>query len=191
MDQIDRVLRKYAAEGDDTKDKLYGASFVVTDRNGVIYSGSSGRISSEPSARPFTDKSFSWVASLTKLVTSTALLQLVENGKITLDQDLRPIVPYFAEVRILEGFDENSKPVTRENKDPITLRQLLTHTAGFAYEFSDSKVLKWSRQQGRQVWRVQWSVEEISTPLRFTPGSSWGYGVNTDWAAIVNTSFAP
>ncbi|KAM3541215.1 hypothetical protein ARSEF1564_005840 [Beauveria bassiana] len=185
MDKIDRVLYKYAAEGHDTKDKVYGASFVVTDRNGVVYSGSSGRISAETSSAPFTDKSFSWVASLTKLLTATALLQLVEDGKLTLDQDLRPVVPYLAEVQILVDFDDKDKPVMEENKNPITLRQLLTHTAGFSYEFADPLLLKWSRQQKRPVWRMSWSREEVSTPLRFAPGESWGYGVNTDWAGLV------
>ena len=89
---------------------------------GVVYSGSSGRISAETSSAPFTDTSFSWVASLTKLLTSTALLQLVEDGKLTLDQDLRPIVPYLAEVQILVDFDDDNKPVMEENKNPITLR---------------------------------------------------------------------
>ncbi|ATY64310.1 Beta-lactamase transpeptidase [Cordyceps militaris] len=184
MDKIDRVLYKYAAEGQDTKDKVYGASFVVTDRNGVVYSGSSGRIAADTSAPPFTDQSFTWVASLTKLLTATALLQLVEDGKLTLDQDLRPVVPYFAEVPILVDFDENDKPVMEENKDPITLRQLLTHTSGFSYEFADPTLLKWSRQQKRPVWRMSWSREEVSTPLRFPPGASWGYGVGTDWAGL-------
>lgn len=63
--------------------------------------------------------------------------------------------------------------------------QLLTHTAGFSYEFADPTLLKWSRQQKRQVWRMRWSREEVSTPLRFPPGESWGYGVNTDWAGLV------
>lgn len=87
-----------------------------------MYSGSSGRISSDTSAAPFTDRSFSWVASLTKLLTSTALLQLVEDGKLTLDQDLRAVVPYLAEVQILVDFDDNDKPVMEKNKNPITLR---------------------------------------------------------------------
>lgn len=180
--------------------------FILTSGLGVLYSGSSGRISSETASRPFSDQSFTWVASLTKLLTTTACLQLVEKGKLTLDQDLRPIVPYFAEVAILVDFDENKKPIMEENKNPITLRydvsrlkgrngvismtnsryrQLLTHTAGFSYEFADPLLLKWSRQQGREVWRMKWSREEVSTPLRFAPGESWGYGVNTDWAGLV------
>lgn len=89
---------------------------------GVVYSGSSGRISAETSSAPFTDRSFSWVASLTKLLTSTALLQLVEDGKLTLDQDLRPIVPYLAEVQVLVDFDDDNKPVMEQNKNPVTLR---------------------------------------------------------------------
>lgn len=72
-----------------------------------------------------------------------------------------------------------------DSKANTRYSQLLTHTAGFGYEFADPLILKWSRQQGRAVWRMKWSREEVSTPLRFPPGESWAYGVNTDWVGLV------
>lgn len=112
-------------------------------------------------------------------------MQLVERGLITLDEDLRPKIPYFQTVQILTGFDDNDKPIMENNTKPITLRHLLTHTSGFSYEFADPKLLKWSRQQGNKVSRVHWSVKEISTPLRHEPGELFTYGVSTDWAGLV------
>lgn len=112
-------------------------------------------------------------------------MQLVEQGVISLDEDLRPKIPELKEVKILLEFDVDDKPVFQENTKPITLRQLLTHTAGFAYEFTDATLLKWCRADGRNVRQISWSKKEITTPLRFEPGEFWGYGVNTDWVGQV------
>ena len=96
-------------------------SFANTDL-GVIYSGSSGRIDFPETSAHFTDKSFSWIASLTKLLTSTCVLQLVEQKKLTLDEDLRPKIPEFRDAKILVGFNDDKQPVMEENPNPITLR---------------------------------------------------------------------
>lgn len=122
---------------------------------------------------------------MTKFLTSVCAMQLVEQGLLGLDQDLRPLIPEFRDAQILVEFDDDDKPVMRDNTKPITLRQLLTHTAGFGYEFADPTLLKWSRQQGRDVRRVLWTRQEVTTPLRSEPGETWSYGVNTDWAGLV------
>lgn len=139
MSKVDHLLGQFTATGSDTKDKILGAAFVVTDKNGIsiehlccvqpfadrqlgiIYSGSSGRIDFPETSAPFTDKSFSWIASLTKLLTSTCVLQLVEQKRLTLDEDLRPKIPEFRDAKILVGFKDD-KPVMEENTNPITLR---------------------------------------------------------------------
>ena len=150
----------------------------------MVYSGSSGRIDFPVDSAPFTEKSFTWVASLTKLITSTCVMQLVEWGQVTLDEDLRGRVPELQTVRILREFDDNDKPVFEDNTNPITFRMLLSHTAGFSYEFADPVLLKWARADGRNVSKVFWTRKELTTPLRFAPGESFGYGVNTDWAGF-------
>ncbi|KHN97730.1 Beta-lactamase/transpeptidase-like protein [Metarhizium album ARSEF 1941] len=175
MNRLDDILRRYTVQGEeDTKDKLLGAA------------GSSGRLDLDPKSPPFTEKAFTWAASLTKLATSISVLQLVERGQLDLDADLRPLIPELRQARILRGFDDDDKPVIEANTRPITMRQLLTHTSGFSYEFSDPVLLQWSRTQpNRHVTRLQWSKLEVTTPLRFAPGESWGYGVGLDWAGQV------
>lgn len=127
-----------------------------------------------------------WVASLTKLATTISVLQLVEQRKLDLDADVRPLVPELREAKILRGFDRDDNPVYEENTRPITLRQMLTHTAGFSYAFADPVLIKWSQATpGRNLSRIQWSRSEITTPLRFAPGEAWGYGVGLDWAGQV------
>ncbi|KAG5989816.1 hypothetical protein E4U43_004426 [Claviceps pusilla] len=186
MNRLDDILRRYTLDGEETAGKITGAAFVVTGKNGIIYSGSSGRLGLDAKSPPWTDKTLTWAASLTKLVTTIALMQLVEQGKLHLDADTRPLVPELRDAKILRGFDAHDKPVYEENTQPITLRQLLTHTAGFSYEFCDPVLLKWSRlTPGRDISHIHWSRREITVPLRFAPGEGWLYGVGLDWAAQV------
>ncbi|OAA44245.1 Beta-lactamase/transpeptidase-like protein [Metarhizium rileyi] len=186
MNKLDDILRRYTVQAEDTKDLLLGAAFVVTGRDGTIYSGSSGRLDLDPRSPIFTDKTFTWVASLTKLATTISVLQLVQRGQLTLDADVRHLVPELQKAKILREFDDDGKPVIEANTKPITMRQLLTHTSGFSYEFADPVLLQWSRTQpDRDVSRLQWSKLEVTTPLRFAPGEGWGYGVGLDWAGQV------
>ncbi len=106
------------------------------------------------------------IASMTKLITSVAVLQLVEKDLIDLDQDLSPILPKMASIPILT----NEKELI-EGKDPITLRQLLTHTSGFGYFFTDSLLATHDR--------TDWNYEDL--PRRFESGTEFLYGTSTDW----------
>lgn len=90
---------------------------------GVTFQGSAGRIDTPVDAPKFGTDSFTWVASLTKLVTVTCLLQLVEKNAVSLDEDIRPLVPELGRMQILKGFD-GEKPVLEDNVKPITLRSV-------------------------------------------------------------------
>lgn len=113
----------------DTKDKLAGAAFIVVSKEGVLYQGAAGYVSlPEPSSssppRPFSvSRSFTWIASMTKIFTSTCVLQLVERGLIALDDDVRSIVPELGQMQILVGFEPQSgRPILVDNTKPVTLR---------------------------------------------------------------------
>lgn len=127
------------------------------------------------------------MASLTKLATSLCVMQLVEAGRLHLDADLRPLVPELRDARILHGFDAAGRPVCEDNTAPITMRQLLTHTSGFAYDFTDPVLRRWSSlaTPGYSPSRPRWSRAEITTPLRFAPGQAWAYGTGLDWAGQI------
>ncbi|KAG6063730.1 hypothetical protein E4U32_000977 [Claviceps aff. humidiphila group G2b] len=186
MSRLDDILRRYTLDGEETAGKITGAAFVVTDKNGTIYTGSAGRLDLDPKSGPWTDKTLTWAASLTKLVTTVAIMQLVEKHRLSLDQDVRPLVPELQDARILRRFDEHDKPIYEVNNQPITLRQLLTHTSGASYEFSDSVVTKWARTMpDRDLSRIQWSRQEITNPLRFGPGEAWSYSAGLDWAGLL------
>lgn len=91
---------------------------------GPVYSGAAGRIDFDPAARLFAGDSFTFVASLTKLITTTCLMQLVERALIGLDDDVRWRVPELATLQILRGFDADDAPILDDNVKPVTLRQV-------------------------------------------------------------------
>ena len=80
--------------------------------------------------RPVTVDSFFWQASQTKLMTVVCIMQLVEKGLITLDEDITRILPEASDVKILEGFDDDGNPILKERKNPITLRFVEMCTGG-------------------------------------------------------------
>lgn len=88
----------------------------------MLYEGAAGRLTSEANSPEFTTGSFSWVASMTKIVTTTCVMQIVEKGLLTLDDDVRPLVPLLAGAKILRGFVGADVPYLEENTAPITLR---------------------------------------------------------------------
>ncbi|MEO7653573.1 MAG: serine hydrolase domain-containing protein, partial [Bryobacteraceae bacterium] len=100
-------------------------------------------------------------------------MQLVESGKLTLDEPVAKHFPEFANLQVLTGFDQRTgAPVLRQAGRPILLRHLLTHTSGFAYDTWNEKLLRYSKQAGR--------TNELA-PLLFEPGAQWDYGTSTDW----------
>lgn len=89
---------------------------------GFLYSGAAGRIGLDAGSAAFTTDSFTWIASMSKIVTSACVMQLVEQGLIDLDEDVRPRFPPMQTVQILRGFKEDGEPILEENTLPITLR---------------------------------------------------------------------
>jgi CubicO group peptidase (beta-lactamase class C family) len=155
---------------------------------GLIYQGSAGRIRQPVESPAFATDSVTWMASMTKLVTATCVMQLVDRGLIKLDDDVRPLVPRLAKMQILEGYTsegEDGKPILRDNPHPITLRHLLTHTTGLPYDIIIPDIMRWSQHVGRTVNNLSWTLDGFDTPLLFAPGEGWCYGTSIDWAGQV------
>ena len=126
--QIDDVLR----QGVDAGDAAGVVALAATDK-GLLYEGAAGLRALDQTAAMTPDTVFR-IASMTKAITSVAAMQLVEQGKLRLDEPVPSIDPTLATPQVLEGFDASGVPKLRPAKRPITLRHLLTHTAGFGYE---------------------------------------------------------
>jgi CubicO group peptidase (beta-lactamase class C family) len=147
-----------------------GVVVAVVDRNGVLYNeafGKSRTIGNTPMAK---DTIFN-MASMTKPVTSIAIMTLVEEGKLKLDDDVAKYVPKWKNPLVISKFNEaDATYETRPAKRPITIRHLLTHTSGIGYGFSSptlTKIMAKTKQT------------ELDLPLLFDPGESWAYGAST------------
>jgi len=120
------------------------------------------------------------IASMTKAVTCVAAMQLVEQGKLKLEEPVPNIDPALGSPQVLEGFDAAGAPKLRPAKRPITLRHLLTHTAGFSYEIWDPNTVRYVKTSGMPSM-ASGKVAALRMPLVFDPGDRWEYGINIDW----------
>jgi CubicO group peptidase (beta-lactamase class C family) len=175
---IDQVLRRATDAGE-----IPGvAAAVATDRE-VIYQGAFGkRDLSRP--QPMTIDSVFWIASLTKAITSVAAMQLVEQGKLSLDGPIATALPELAGPQVLEGFDaDDGAPKLRPARNPITLRQLLTHTAGFCYDGFNREMATYLAKTGTPGI-VTCKRAALEVPIMTDPGTRWEYGINIDLVGL-------
>jgi CubicO group peptidase (beta-lactamase class C family) len=127
-------------------------------------------------------------------MTTIAVMQCVERKLLDLDQDVSTTwLPEFQEIDILLRIEEdangNKTPITKKSRNPITLRNLLNHSSGLAYEFTHPKLEAWRRwtnstNDGRKLSRSTHISEALRVPLIFEPGTSWIYGYGIDWAGL-------
>lgn len=173
--KADTILKDAVARGD-----VPGVVAVATDRKGQTYEGGFGkRVLGE--ATEMTPDTVAWIASMTKAVTGAAAMQQVERGKLGLDTPAKSVLPALGNVGVLEGFDAGGKPKLRKAKRDITLRHLLTHTAGFGYDIWNADLAKYQESEG-VPGIISCQDKALTTPLLFDPGERWYYGINIDWA---------
>ncbi|KAK1997654.1 beta-lactamase [Colletotrichum falcatum] len=121
------------------------------------------------------------LASVTKLFTTIAALQLVERGILFLDQDVSKHVPALAEKAVLTGFTESGSPIEVPRKNPVTLRHLLTHSAGNSYDFLSDATREWQSFHNIKPTRGSTVEERFGYPLDYEPGEGWAYSSSLDW----------
>jgi CubicO group peptidase (beta-lactamase class C family) len=173
-ENIDVLLKGSVANGD-----VPGVVATATNRDETIYEGGFGeRVLG--SGQSMTPDTVLWIASMTKAITGMAAMQQVEQGKLELDNPASDVISYLGEVEVLEGFDDAGQPITRAPKRPITLRHLLTHTAGFSYEFWNESIIRYQEAKGIPQL-ITCENAALKTPLLFDPGERWDYGINMDW----------
>src|SRR4051812_31883191 len=149
-----------------------GVVALVTDRERVLYQGAFG-VADVATGRPLTADALFRIASMTKAITSVALMQLVEQGRLGLDDPAEKYLPELVGLKVFESFDAATgayklRPASR----PATVRHFLTHTSGLAYPFT-SAIWRDFRPDAGETY-------PFGGPLLFDPGERWHYSTSTD-----------
>jgi methyl acetate hydrolase len=148
---------------------------MAVDVNRVLYSGAFGKRDAASNVAVNGDSIFQ-IASMTKPITAVAAMQLVEQGKVTLDEPVAKFLPKLANPQVLTGFTATGEPMLRPAKTAITLRHLLTHTSGISYPTWHAAMAKYAQKGDIGPTSIAPVV-----PLMFEPGTSWQYGYSADW----------
>ncbi|KAK1751220.1 acyltransferase LovD [Echria macrotheca] len=172
---------------------LPGAVLLAKDKSGKInFTKSLGHASLSPTTpRPMTPQSLLFLASMTKLPTTLAILQLIQKPRsleLTLDTDITPYLPSLAAQPILTGFSSVSgEPILTPRTKPILLRHLLTHTSGCGYPFLSPSLARYASFYGQPIPSRDTSsvAARFDYPLLFEPGMGWEYGSGIDWAGVL------
>ena len=163
--------------------KIPAVAAVVAKADKIIYQGAFGKRDMTSGINVTPDSIFA-IASMTKAITSTAALQLVEQGRLKLDEPVSKHIPQFAMLQVLEGYDAGGKPKFRRPRAAVTLHHLLTHTSGFCYDTWSGEMAEYEKHGGAAPTGVAPFV-----PLMFDPGKRWHYGYSTDWVGkLVETA---
>ncbi|KAJ6109266.1 hypothetical protein N7486_001500 [Penicillium sp. IBT 16267x] len=165
---------------EDQKSGIPGTTVVVVGKDGnELFAHSAGKRGTGSKDNMTLDNIF-WIASCTKMLVGVACMQLVEQGILELDDGAQTerLCPELKSLKVLrpDGSFE-------EKKRAITLRMLLSHTAGFGYTFFNERLRQWSYPVGMDEFSGR--IEDMKLPLLFQPGEGWEYGeVGIDWAGI-------
>jgi methyl acetate hydrolase len=149
-----------------------GVVALITDRDHVLYQGAFG-VADVATGRPLTSDAMFRIASMTKPVTSVAMMQLVEQGRIGLDDPAEKYLPELVGLKVIESFDATTgdyrlRPAAR----PPTVKHFLTHTSGLAYPFTSAIWRDFKPRNGETY--------AFGGPLLFDPGERWHYSTSVD-----------
>ena len=159
---------------------LAGAVCQIVDRDGTRYSRAFGHADAA-TGEPMREDTLCQIASMTKAIVSVGAMQLVEQGRLSLDAPIGEVLPELADPQVITGFGADGAVQTRAAVRPLTLRHLLTHTSGLGYAFVQPDVLRYFQSVGMPG---AGTLDSLRMPLLFDPGEAWEYGVSTDWAGL-------
>jgi methyl acetate hydrolase len=166
-ESIDETMRRAVERGD-----VPGVVVMAADRKRVFYQGAFG-VADIGEGRPLRTDSLFRIASMTKAITSTAALQLVEQGRFAIEDPVEKYLPEFAKLSVFESFDAATGAYrVRPARTSVTVRHLFTHTSGLAYGFTDPTIRDFKPRAGEDY---------PVGPLLFEPGERWLYSTSTDW----------
>lgn len=144
----------------------------------------SAGVRSMDSAAPMNESTIFFIASMTKAVTALAAMQLVDRGRLSLDDEVAKYVAYFEDIKVLDGFDSRGQPILREPSRRVTVKDLLTHTSGLSYTNLNSKFQRYFEiTEHPDIFSRK--LIALEAPLMFDPGTRWEYGIGMDWVGQI------
>jgi len=167
------------------KNEYAGAVTLLARHGKVIHFSTIGR-KDLASGTPLEKDTIFRINSMTKPVTAAAMMILFEQGKWTLQDPISKFVPEFKDLKVFKGTDAEGKIVVEDLTHPPTLRELMTHTAGFGYDFDAPLALKplYQDEHGFPIWAsgsLQLMVERLAKiPLLYQPSTAWAYSISMD-----------
>ena len=170
---IDALLASSVEAG-----RIPGVIAIAATADEIIYEGAAGFRDIESNTEMTVD-TITQIASMTKAITSVAVMQLVEQGKVKLDSPVGDYLPQMKEAEVLEGFDADNNPILRPAKTAVTVHQLLTHTSGFVYEIWNENAARYASSGHTEGGNF------LEAPLAFDPGTKWEYGISTDILGVL------
>jgi CubicO group peptidase (beta-lactamase class C family) len=173
-ERIDRILDDLVKSGE-----APGVVAIALNERGPIYQGVAGT-KGVGRSDPMTADTIFWYASMTKALVSAGAMQLVEQGRIKLDEPASNILPELTAPEVLEGFEADGTPKLRPARRPITPRQLLTHTAGYGYNWANGVILRYLEKYDLPDL-IHCKRRSLDQPLLADPGDTWEYGIGIDW----------
>ena len=164
LSKIDKIINEEIE-----KNNIPGAVLLVGNEKKVIYQKAYGIKNPETKEEYKIDDIFR-IASMTKAITSIAVIKLWEEGKIGLDDPIEKYIPEFKDTKILKSFNQKDSTFTVEKAlKKITIRQLLTHTSGIGYDFIDRNP------------SIGEAIKKLSVvPIHHEPGEKFTYGIGLD-----------
>ena len=174
---IDEVLRRAVDSG-----AVPHVVATAADTEGPLYEGAAGNRTAGTD-EPLDGGTLFRIASMTKMVATVAALQLVERGELDLQAPVDTLVPAWADLEVLEGWDGDTTR-TRPPATRATVHHLITHTSGLTYWFWNSEMVRWETATGAPNV-LSGSRTCLRAPLVADPGTRFEYGINTDWLGLV------
>ncbi len=176
--RLDAFLATLKSEG-----VMPGASVLIYKNGKEAYFGVFGDQDRE-AGTPFARNTIERVYSMSKPITGVALMVLYEEGKFALDDPIAKYMPEYADLKVYVGVDADGHPLLEPTNRPVTIRDLMRHTAGMTYGvFGDTPVDKMYREKGLLGYdrtNAQLSADLGTVPLLFQPGKIWHYSVAVD-----------
>lgn len=159
-----------------------GALLIVWKGSGEAYFGSAGFADRE-ACRPISRDTLFQIWSMTKPVTGVGLMRLWEQGRFGLDEPLSKYLPEYSGTKVFAGMDAAGKPILQAPKRPILIRDILRHTAGFAYWAGPTypeQILAKVDPLNVNNTLEQFSAKMATIPLMYEPGKQWRYSAAAD-----------